>query len=164
MKRFLIDLETIPDEGKSFSGEIDPEVFDLPAGDAQPASPLTFSLLVQRFGSELLLTGQLSATFQFECVRSLHPFIQTIHVDDAAIAFEITTQGEIDATEAIREEVVLRFPTDPRCDQADDPQICQVDSRYLAVDKPTNDDVENPPRDESDDRWSALDALKPNDP
>ena len=163
MKRLLIDLATLPDDGKSLTGEIDPEVFDLPAKDAQATSPLTFDLLAQRFGSELLLTGHLSASFQFECVRTLHPFVQTIEIPDAAISFEINTQGEIDASEAMREEILLGFPTHPRCDEADTPQTCEVDSRYLAVDKPTDDGVEIPPRDEIDDRWSALDALKPND-
>ena len=163
MKHLVIDLATLPDDGKSLTGEIDPEVFDLPTHDPQPTSPMAFNLLAQRFGSELLLTGNLTASFEFECVRTLHRFIQTIVISDAAIAFEITNQGEIDATEAMREEILLGFPTHPRCDEADDPQTCEVDSRYLAVDKPTNDGVENPPRDEIDDRWSALDALKPND-
>lgn len=158
--RLPIDLASLPDEGKSFSGELDAEIFDLPPGDAVPAGPLEYDLRVQRFGSELLLTGRLAAPFEFTCVRTLHPFVQTIVLEDAAVSIEITGGSEIDAAEAVREEVLIHFPTDPRCEDADEPMECEIDSRYLAVDNPGEDAVETPPRAEGDDRWSALDTLK----
>ena len=157
---FTIDLATLPDEGRDFSGELPAEVFDLPAGDAVPRGPLCYDLRAQRFGSELLLTGRLSAAFEFTCVRTLHPFVQTIRLEDAAISLEVGNEGEIDATEALREEILIHFPADPRCDEADDPEECLIDSRYLSVDKPTGDELPTPPRAEGDDRWSALDELK----
>lgn len=163
-KRLLIDLKTLPEEGRDHEGDLSPDIFQLPKGDAVPAGPLHYELRAQRFGSELLLTGRLSAPFEFTCVRTLHPFVQTITVENAAVSLEIEDGGPIDATEAVREEVVINFPTDPRCDDADEPQHCEIDPRYLAVDKPGADAVETPPRDEGDDRWSALDALKNTDP
>jgi hypothetical protein len=36
---------------------------------------------------------------------------------------------------------------------------CEIDPRYLAIDKPADDTVETRPRAAGDDRWSALDAL-----
>lgn len=162
-KKLLIDLATLPDEGTTISGELPASVFDLPEGDAVPQGPLEYDLRVQRFGSELLLTGSLAAPFEFTCVRTLHPFVQTIRVDDAAISIEITEGAEIDATEAIREEVLINFPADPRCDNADEPQKCEIDPRYLAVDKGGDDPVETRPRAEGDSRWAALDALKDNE-
>lgn len=164
MKGLLIDLPTLPEDGKEFSGEIPDSVFDLPPKDARPVGPLIYDLLVQRFESELLLTGSISAPFEFTCVRTLHPFIQTISVENAAIALEIGNSSQIDATEALREEVLIHFPANPRCEDADEPQECEIDPRYLAVDKPSGDDVKTRPRDEGDDRWSALDALKNSDP
>lgn len=158
--RFIIDLAVLPEEGKSFSGELPPEVFDLPEGDARPVGPLEYDLRVQRFGPELLLAGHLSAPFEFTCVRTLHPFIQTIRLDDAAISMETGSEAEIDATEALREEILIHFPIDPRCEEADEPQKCEIDPRYLSVDKPAGDGLPTPPRDGGDDRWSALDHLK----
>jgi len=158
--RLKIDLSALPEDGKGFAGELPKEIFDLPAGDAQAVGPLEYDLWVQRFGSELLLTGSLSAPFEFTCVRTLHPFIQTIGLDAAAMAIEIENEGEIDATEALREEVLLNFPVDPRCEDGDDPGSCEIDPRYLSVDKPPEDGLPTPPRAESDDRWSALDNLK----
>lgn len=158
--RLLIDLTTLPEDGKNVSGELPAEVFDLPEGDARATGPLEYDLFVQRFGSELLLTGTLAAPFEFICVRTLHPFIQTIRLESAAVSLEIGRDSEIDATEAVREEILIHFPVDPRCEDADVPQHCEVDSRYLAVDKPDEDGVETAPRAGSDDRWTALDALK----
>jgi len=157
--RLIIDLASLPEEGREYSGELPPEIFDLPPGDAVPTGALTYDLFAKRFEDELLLTGRLSAPFEFTCVRTLHPFVQTIVLENAAISLEIGHAAEMDATEALREEVLLQFPADPRCDAADEPQECEIDSRYLSVDKPASDGLTTPPRDGGDDRWSALDRL-----
>ena len=159
-QRLLIDLASLPEEGKAFSGELPKEIFDLPEGDAQSVGPLEYDLWGQRFGSELLLTGTLSASFEFTCVRTLHPFVQTIRLENVAVSMEIEREGEIDASEAIREEVLINLPVDPRCEEGDVPQKCEIDSRYLSVDKSAEDGLPNPSRAESDDRWSALDIFK----
>ena len=159
-ERLKIDLAALPEEGKSYEGELDAEIFDLPEGDAKALGPLKYSLWAQRFGSELLLTGRLEAPFEFTCVRTLHPFVQTIRQENAAISVEIGQAGEIDASEALREEILIHFPIDPRCDEGDVPQHCEIDPRYLSVDKPADDAVPTPPRGAGADRWSALDQLK----
>lgn len=159
-ERLLIDLGALPEEGKAFSGELPKEVFDLPKGDAVAVGSLEYDLWVQRFSSELLLTGTLSAAIEFECVRTLHPFVQTIRLESAAVSVEIGNEAEVDVTEALREEVVINFPVDPRCEEGDEPQNCEIDPKYLSVDKPGEDGLPTPPRVGSDDRWSALDNLK----
>ena len=156
----IIDLANLPEEGKGFAGELPKETFDLPEGDAQAVGPLEYDLWVHRFGPELLLTGSLSAPFEFTCVRTLHPFVQTIRLEDAALSLEIEREGVMDVTEALREEVLINFPVDPRCEEGDSPQKCEIDSRYLSVDKSAEDGLPTPPRAGSDDRWSALDILK----
>ncbi len=157
--RLIVDLTVLPEEGQSLAGELPAELFDLPKGDAVALSPLKYDLWVQRFGSELLLTGTLAATFEFTCVRTLHPFVQTIRLSAAAISLEIGQDHEIEVSEALREEVLIHFPVDPRCEEGDQPQKCEIDPRYLSVDKPGEDGLSTPPRAEGDDRWSALDQL-----
>jgi uncharacterized metal-binding protein YceD (DUF177 family) len=156
----MIDLAKLPEEGRAFTGELSKEIFDLPEDDAQAVGPLEYDLWVQRFESELLMTGNLSAPFEFTCVRTLHPFVQTIHLEGSAISVEITNEGEIDVTDALREEILINFPVDPRCEEGDVPQKCEIDPRYLSVDKPAEDELPTPPRAGGDDRWSALDNLK----
>ena len=165
MKQLVIDLGTLPEEGKALEGELAEAVFDLPGDDPKPLGPLSFQLHAQRFGDELLLQGRLRAPFEFQCVRTLVRFKQTIEVPQAAMALEIGGNTEIDATGPLREEILLHLPAYPRCDEADDPLPCEIDPRYLAVDKAGEDDVKSPPASEGDIRWSALDALEhPEDP
>lgn len=154
-----IDLTTLPEAGAAFSGELDGAIFDLPDNDASSTGPLTYDLWAQRFESELLLTGQLSAQFEFTCVVTLKRFLKTISLDAAAISLEIGHSSQINVTEALREEIILEFPTDPRCDEGDVPEPCEIDSRYLAVDKPEENGLTPAPRKEGDNRWSALNDL-----
>jgi len=158
-KSLVIDLPTLPDEGKSFSGELSEAVFDLPKEDATAIGPLEYDLWAQKFESELLLTGSLSVPFRFRCVVTLKEFVQTIRLESAAISIETGNSSHLDVTEALREEVLLAFPANPRCDEGDEPEPCEIDSRYLAVDKPGESDVSPAPRKEGDDRWSALNDL-----
>jgi len=155
----VIDLTTLPEEGMAFSGKLDGAIFDLPNNDANSASPLDYDLWVQRFESELLLTGVLSASFNFTCVVTLKRFLKTIRLESAAISLEIGHSSQLDVTEALREEVILDFPADPRCDEGDVPEPCEIDSRYLAVDKSEENGLTPAPRKEGDDRWSALNDL-----
>lgn len=155
----IIDLATLPEEGKAFSGELDGAVFDLPKGDAVCVGPMEYDLWVQRFESELLATGSVAAPFEFTCFITLKPFTKTIHLRKAAVSVEIGNSGQIDISEALREEILIEFPSVPRCDEGDAPESCEIDSRYLAVDKPGEDDLSIAPRSEGDDRWSALNDL-----
>ena len=155
--RLVIDLGLLPEEGRQFTGELPPEVFDLPEEDARPLGPLHYDLHVQRFENELFLIGNLSATFEFTCVRSLHPFTRTIRIDQVPISIEIGRATSIDLASELREEVLLAFPANPHCDEADEPTECAIDSRYLAVDKDAGDGVETAPPPREDGRWAALD-------
>ena len=143
----------------AFSGELDGNIFDLPKNDATSAGPLEYDIWAQRFDSELLLTGSLSAPFHFTCVVTLKRFLKTIRLESAGISLEVGNSSQMNVTEALREEVILEFPADPRCDEGDEPEPCEIESRYLALDKAEENGLTPAPRDESDDRWSALDDL-----
>ncbi len=109
----IIDLPTLPEEGKAFSGELDGAIFDLTGGDVRSVGPLAYDLWAQRFESELLLTGAVSAPFEFTCVVTLKPFMKTIHLPQTAVSVEIGNASGLDVTEALREEVLIEFPPPP---------------------------------------------------
>jgi uncharacterized protein len=156
----FIDPATLPEEGISLSGGLAAEIFDFPPhDDAKPVSPLHYDLHVQRFGSELLLRGDISARFEFTCVVTLQRFLQTISLEDIAISLELESESPVDIAESLREEIVLELPADPRCDQADEPMECKIDSPYLILDNSANSALNSPPPLAADNRWSALDAL-----
>lgn len=164
MNKLLIDLALLPEEGKAIKGELEATIFDLPATDPKPLAPLEFDLYAQRFDNELLLQGSLSCPFEFECVRTLHPFVKTLTLPAAAISLEIGNSGEVDATEALREELLLEMPNHPACEIADEPQLCKIDPHYLAVDKGDESELNPAPPEEGDSRWSALDAFRSDEP
>lgn len=159
-----IDLAQLPEEGQAMSGELDPKIFGLSEQDAKPQAGLEYDLYVQRFDDELLLRGYLGAPFEFTCVRSNKLFVQTISLEEAAVSVEVTS-GTVDVTEALREEVLINFPNYPRCDEGDEPMECELDERYLALDKVPEDGVSDAPSDEADsstgskDQWAALDGF-----
>ncbi len=157
-EKLEIEMAHLPEEGKAFSGVLDSKVFGLSERDARPVGGLEYDLYVQRFDDELLLRGYLGAPFEFVCVRTNKLFVQTISLEDVAVALEVIS-GVVDATEAIREEVLISFPSYPRCDEGDDPMECELDERYLALDKPVEDGVSDAPSDEREDQWSALDGF-----
>jgi|AOAMet2_C27A4_35_1029305.scaffolds.fasta_scaffold10045_1 uncharacterized protein len=158
-KNITIDTTTLPEEGKIFSGELDSVTIDLSNSDSSAAGPLEYDLHLQKFDSELLVRGTLSLKMMFTCVRTLQRFEQTIHVKSFDLSIELTGD-QVDLADHLREEVVVRFPDYPRCDEADLPMTCEVDSRYLAVDKPSGDDVKTHPRDEAPTPWDALDGIQ----
>lgn len=160
MNKLIIDLGELPEEGKAMKGELNSSIFELGEHAPQPKGPLSFEMQIQRLEGEVLMLGSLSCPFEFECVRTLHPFIKTITLPHAAIALEVGNFGEIDATEALREELLLEVPNHPTCDIADTSQKCEIDPLYLAVDKEHTDEVDPAPREEGDSRWSALDSFQ----
>lgn len=162
-QRLLINLEKLPeDEAKQFTGELDPSLFDLPKGDAQPKGPLAYDLSVQLFGKELFVNGKISAPFEFSCVRTLKPFIKTISIDDFASSVEIEDQVIVDITEVLREDILLAFPAYPKCDEGDDPMPCEINSSYLDVDKHPQERVNTSRTDGNAGVWDVLDSFNSN--
>ncbi len=155
----VIELVNLPEEGKTFEGAIDPAIYNLPKRDAQPAGPLYYQLHVQRFEDELLVRGYISSAFKFTCSRDNQEFIKTISLEEFGQSIEIE-ESNVDLTEALREEVLMQFPSYPKCDEADEPHVCKIEEQYLAVDKDPNDGVDEAPESKGDDQWGALDDFK----
>lgn len=156
----LIDPSTLPEDGIALQGELPAEIFDFPAhDDAKAISPLHYDLYAQAFGTELLLRGDLRATFEFTCVVTLKRFAQTIHLPNVAVSLELESTAPFDIADALREEIVIELPLDPRCDEGDEPSECTLNSPYLVLDKPEDSDLSSAPPPPADTRWSALDAL-----
>lgn len=158
-----IELVNLPGEGKKFCGEIPPEFFGLKDGHTQASGPLQYNVMIQRFDNELLIRGAIQATFEMTCMRSLHTYLQTIALPEVAISIEIEDQGVIDASDELREEILLELPTNPRCDDGDEPGTCEIDPKYLAVDNPTEVELDNASTRDDLSPWAALDSLESND-
>lgn len=164
MKKHLhIDLNSLPDDGKTFSGELDGSIFSAHGEDIKAKGPMYYDLYVQKFDSELLVRGNLSASFDFTCDRCLKHFTQTISADDISLCVEISSPS-VDLADSLREEIVVLFPDYPHCNEGDEDLECNIDYRYLAVDKTPIDEVKTPSHDASPNPWDALDALDDKNP
>lgn len=154
-----INLNELSEFGDQLTGEIHPDIFELKDDEGKAVTGLNYDLNVQRFDTELLLQGRVYAEFELECVRTLHPFKKTIEVSDFSVSLEIVEEV-VNPTEQLREEIMILFPTYPVCDMADEKMSCQVEEKYLALDKDQKTDLEEQPQNTPDDRWSTLDQLE----
>ena len=154
-----INLNELSEFGEKIDGEIHPDIFELKEDEGTPITGLKYNLLIQRFDTELLMQGTLTAKFELECVRTLHPFMMTLAVPDFSISIEITEEI-VNPSEQLREEIMILFPTYPVCDMGDEKMTCKIEEKYLALDKDQSNDLEEQPPNVPDDRWSALDQLE----
>ncbi len=164
MDRFLVNLDTLPEEGLSVNETLSSRILELQETNIKACSDISLNFHVQRFDDDIIIQGKIEVLIEFECVRTLHPFTQTIFVESCDISLPAGSKRELDASEAVREEIVILFPGYPKCEDGDEEMSCSIDSRYLAVDKPAEDRVDvSPPIEDKDDRWSALDDITSSD-
>ena len=116
--RLIISLEDFPEEGRYLEGDIDGAVFGIDTEDLRSAGPLHYALEAQLYEHELVLRGSLSALFNMRCNRCLARFDYTAEITDATLSFDVGGKGSFDATEALREELVLILPSYPKCEHA----------------------------------------------
>lgn len=162
MKHLKINIEDIKDMGMELTGELDADIFDLPKGDAIALSPLHYELYAQLMDKELFVSGKIFTTFEFECVRTLKRFAQTLTIDPLHISLDTNNKQIIDISDELREELVLAFPSYPKCDEGDTPEESNLNSSYLSVDKHPQERVNNSGTDGTSGVWDALDSLPQN--
>lgn len=155
----VIELRSLPAEGKDLAGSLPPSFFGLAESDTiQAISPLRFSLHVEKDDGDLLVSGELEATFSLQCGRCTESFPHRIHLTDYATELEIGEGLTIDLTEALREDMLLALPSYPRCEDGNvQPRECPAQGRFQSA----SDDgaSDQPPR---QDRavWEVLDQLQ----
>ena len=159
MKRLCIDLDTLPEEGKEFAGELDGDIFGIDGDELSSAGPLSYEVHVQRFEGELFIQGKISALFLFRCVRCLDRSPLTMALDDFSASVEIENQSVIDVSEAMREELVLDFPAYPKCADSDTEKPCHVNTDDFGVDKEGQTGVNSPAPNGNSSVWDALNAF-----
>ncbi|MEI6514922.1 MAG: DUF177 domain-containing protein [bacterium] len=113
----IIEPWRIPEEGKDFEGEEQPEVIALEK-DASAAveGPITYSLHAQCLGHELLVTGTVGAEVRFTCSRCAESFEKGVYDHSFFYEKEVPNLHEtLDLTDEVRESIILAFPNYPLC-------------------------------------------------
>lgn len=153
-----IEPRGLPPEGVHLEGHLPPAVFDLVGDDTvRPTGPLEWSLDVVRDDDDLVVTGNIGATFELECGRCAERFQQRISLEDYELLIPVENEHPIDLTTWLREDILLALPTHPRCENGNvTPRACPAEGRF-----DTAADAAGDGSGEADGSrvWEALDKL-----
>ena len=155
MNPFLIDLRNLPADGLHREGRLPPAFFALAKDDpVQATGPLNYVLDIRRDGKDLVVTGELGATFEMQCGRCTERFGYALELPDYTLDLPIENAQTIDLTEPLREDIILALPSYPRCEDGNiNPRACPAEGRF---DEAT---PQEPPPAEDKGVWDALDQL-----
>lgn len=153
-----IDIASLPEEGKLFSGQLSPLLLSLPKASIQALSPLTYNLYIQVFDKELMATGEIATILSLPCSRCLELVKISIN-QDTCLHKTLKHHGLIDLAMLLREEIFLNLPSYPKCSDGDEKKDCEINSLHLRLDNPPQSGLDTPPPASSSSPWEALDGL-----
>jgi uncharacterized protein len=115
----MIRIETtqIGEDGFSVSGEESGEILDL-AHDpvARENGPVRYELTVERAGQDLVVRGQVEASFRLQCSRCAKFFSTTARVSSFLHTYDWAENPEsLDVSADVREDLLLEIPGFPLC-------------------------------------------------
>ena len=100
---------------------INEDIWELQDSDlVQPKGQLKYSGDASIVSGELLVTGDFSAKFTFQCTHCLVLFEKTISLNNHSLLAPIEGKSTIDLTNALREDILLALPNFTKCDQGDE--------------------------------------------
>jgi uncharacterized protein len=113
----IIDLNKIPEEGITLSGEEPATILGLEEDRfLHTASPLAYTLTVQLASHQVIVSGSLKARLKVQCVRCAEFFSTTLQDSSFLRAYEIQTgMDTLDVTDDLREGILLLVPHFPLC-------------------------------------------------
>jgi uncharacterized metal-binding protein YceD (DUF177 family) len=159
MNPFQFDIRNLPAEGKHLAGHLPPSFFQLPETDFLKAiSPLEYDVTVLRDGKDVVVSGQVGATFELQCGRCLESFQQKVEMPDYQAEMPVEKETTMDLTDLIREDILLALPNFPRCEDGNvEPRACPAEGKFDPAELAAEADGEP-----GGDRgvWDALDKLK----
>lgn len=159
MNPFQVDPRSLPHDGRHIEGSVLPAFFKLdPADPVQAVSPMSYSLDIVRDDRDIIVTGDLAATFDLECGRCTQHFQHRLHLPDYSLEIPVENNQMMDLTDAIREDILLSLPSYPRCEDGNiTPRACPAEGRFEHDDQ--QDGGAGP---QNGDRgvWDALDKLQ----
>ena len=152
--KLLIDVSRLDKDGEDFEGVLDDAVLELDGDLLRPFAGIRYSLFAQLLGRELLVRGTLEQDFDAVCSRCGGDFDFTATVPDFTVSLETDEHTEYaDLTDEVRQSIILALPTYPVC-RPECLGVCPSCGKNL------NEGPCACKREETDDRWGALEGLK----
>ena len=152
--KLLIDVSRLDKDGEDFEGVLDDAVLELDGDLLRPFAGIRYSLFAQLLGRELLVRGTLEQDFDAVCSRCGGDFDFTATVPDFTVSIETDEHTEYaDLTDEVRQSIILALPTYPVC-RPECLGVCPSCGKNL------NEGSCGCKREETDDRWGALEGLR----
>ncbi len=152
--KLLIDVSRRDKGGEDFEGVLDDAVLELDGDLLRPFAGIRYSLFAQLLGRELLVRGTLAQDFDAVCSRCGGDFDFTATVPDFTVSIETDEHTEYaDLTDEVRQSIILALPTYPVC-RPECLGVCPSCGKNL------NEGSCGCKREETDDRWVALEGLR----
>jgi uncharacterized protein len=118
------NLRQVETQDLRLAGEISAKELDLVGIDEmlEVQEPLSYNLVLERIGDNILVQGRLRCKLACQCVRCLAPFNHQVEINDWAC--DLPLKGEekvssindcVDLTPFLREDILLAFPQHPLC-------------------------------------------------
>ena len=160
-KSMIIDIRAISKSESLFmSGEISEDIWEFQDSDLiKPAGQLIYEAEASVVSEELLVRGDFSAKFTFECTHCLVLFKKTIKLKNHSILTPIEGKLTIDLTNALREDIILALPNFTKCDQGDEiTEPCPASGDFIESLNAQNNG-EDPTNPLPSKQWEALDKF-----
>lgn len=154
-----IDVRDIPEEGLDLQGETSRDIFELEDDLVKPASPLRYDLHVSLVSGSVLVQGRVATDFLASCVRCLEPVPVRVELNDCVFHLPIPSEGTIDLTESVREDILLALPVYPHCEDGTPPKQCPLRGHFEEPDGLGEETREETPGKRN--LWSSLEGFKP---
>lgn len=110
-----IDIKNIPPEGLRIEAKESAEILDIKDKDIEFNEPIDISILINRTGNMLLVSGELRTTVGLVCSRCTKMYRHLLEDKDFNITREISGLTEIDLDPDIREDIIIMLPIKPLC-------------------------------------------------
>ena len=157
----IINIKHLETDSKEYEGSIPLDDLDMDPQDEliRPNSALSYHLNAELQGKNVLVQGQASLSFHFECARCLAPFERNIELNSWSHLLALSGPEAvpidndcIDLTPYLREDMLLSLPQHPLC--AKDCRGINHSAENTA--DPRSVPPETQPKSSA---WSALDEL-----
>jgi len=156
------DLES---DQSTLKGELETDIFQIDTdADIRSIGPVSCDFHISVEGEHLIVDGSLTCPSQMRCVGCLEDFPYIWGANDYHAEVKIENDRQIDLTEYIRDDILLKIPNNPRCTDGELPdRICPMNGPFSFESKgeaPSSDQAggNQPP-----DVWDALENLDTGD-
>ena len=154
-----ISIKGIDNAGKTFSGEVFPEVLHLDtlSDEISFVKPIEYSLHVSEVSEGILVAGTISAKVEVSCGRCLEPFEFKLKLNDVCHFLENATTDILDVTEGLREDILISLPAKFVCDDECE-GLCRACGANMNT-EPCKCDLASLDSETESSPWDALDQI-----